>query len=506
MSGFGKKAFGVDDTPKEDIYEQSENTFKRDESDNKLFPQIQVKDITDIITEDCVGAWDFDGVVYRVCANMETLQVKVEHKEQDVSEILPNVTAFKGRGKKISETSWLGVKNLERELENKPAWKVDDFTVTQFQELKMDKEKAIEQAKIQILMKIKQVKQQYRIPSVLLLLGGGASFRENLDQAKMYKGGRQDSLRPLLLKDIRDWVLKDLNSEYCSPLEDGRVVEADDISCVYGVMGYKTYMEKGKFDYLELSPDKDALAQSGKLLINPDTHTGENNPLRGKFKYPQAMLIHTSNKDVGDVELEIKGGAKSTSKVFRGYSFKYLMYQAILGKDQADSYNCLGDIGISLGDVEAYKLLKPCKTAKETLQVCLDVAYEKTPYGVQYTSHKGEDLDVDTLTYLNNYFQTAMMLRSRTYDMDLFKLCKAFKVDTSKVVGNNKLTPPVKTFTGDEQHLKQIEDLIKDILENNVKGLKSKKKADQAPMIDEIKSKLESITFESHYEMIQKEK
>ncbi len=480
--------------------------FKRDGSDNKLFPQIQVKDISKIITEDCIGAWDFDGVVYRVCANMENLLVKIEHTTEYVTEILPNVTAFKGRGKSISENSWLGVKNMERELEGKDSWKVEDFTVTQFQEMKMEKDKAIEQAKIQIFMKIKQVKQQYGIPNVKLLLGGGSSFRESLDQAKKYKGGRDNTLRPLLLKEIREWVLSELDSEFSDPLEDGRVIECDDTSSMYGVLGYKHFRKTGKFNYLELSPDKDSLAQSGKLLINPDTHTGEHNPLRGKFKYPQAMLIHTSDKDIGDVELEIKGGAKSTSKVFRGYGFKYLAYQSILGKDQADSYNCLGDIGISLGDVEAYKILKPCKTAKEVLQVCLDVAAEKTPYGVQYTSHKGEGLDVDTLTYLNNYFKTAYMLRSTTDTTSLFDICKAFHVDTSKVVGNNTMTAPTKTFVGNEEHLHSIEELLTDIIKNDFKGLKAMKKADQGVVLDSIKAKLEGIDFEDHYEMRQEKK
>lgn len=504
MSNFSFKPSGFtqdDETPAKVV-----KPFKRDDSDNKLFKDIQVKDITDIITEDCVGAWDFDGVVYRTCSNMEKRLIKVEHLSEGVSEVLPNITTFKGRGKNISDTSWLGLQNIQREVEGKPLWSIEDFEVTPFQELKMDRDKAIEQAKIQIFMKIKQVKQQYRIPKVKILLGGGTNFRiTELNQAKLYKGSRQETLRPLLLKEMRQWVLDELDSEYAHPFPDGTKVECDDLSNIYGTLGYQNYRRHGKFNYIEISTDKDSL-QSGKLLANPDTYVGEHNPLQGKFKFPQAMLIEATDKSAGDVELVVKGGAKTTTKELKGFGFKFLMFQAILGKDQADFYNCLGDIGISLGDVEAYKLLKPCNTAKEVLQVCLDTAYEKTPYGVQYTSHKGEELDIDTLTYLNEYFRTAYMLRSKNDKMDLFKLCGAFKVDTSKVVGNNKLTPPVRTFCGNESHIEELESLIKDILENNVKGLKSKKKADAAIEIDAIKEKLESINFECHYKMVQKEK
>lgn len=490
----------------EGVPEKAEKPFERDESDNKLFKDIQVKDIRDIITDDCVGAWDFDGVVYRACSNMENRLIKVKHLTEDIEEVLPNITTFKGRGKKISDTSWLGLQNIQREVEGKTLWSAEDFEVIPFQELKMEREKAIEQVKIQIFMKIKQVKQQYRIPKVKILLGGGTNFRiTELNQAKLYKGSRQETLRPLLLKEIRQWVLDELDSEYAHPFPDGTKVECDDLSNIYGTLGYQNYRRRGKFNYIEISTDKDSL-QSGKLLVNPDTHVGEHNPLQGKFKFPQAMLIEATDRSAGDVELVVKGGAKTTTKELKGFGFKFLMFQSVLGKDQADNYNCFGDIGISLGDVEAYKILKPCETAKDTLQACLDIAYEKLPYGVQYTSHKGEELDVDTLTYLNEYFRTAYMLRSETDKMDLFKLCETMKVDTSKVVGNNKLTPPVRTFIGCESHIAELEALVKDILENNLKGLKSKKKADAAVVIDEIKEKLESVDFECHYEMVQKEK
>lgn len=487
---------------------KTDPNFVRDERDNKLFPQIQVRDITTLITDDCVAGWDFDGVVYRVASNMENRLIRITHKEDPtITEVLPNITTFKGRSKKVSESSWLGLQNIERELKELPLWGEEDFGVESFQELKMEREKALEQAKIQIFQKVKQVKQQYRIPKVKLLLGEGTCFRADLDQCRGYKSGREDTLRPLLLKELREWVLNELDSEFAVNNAKGQVIENDDFSNWYGVEGYQHYRRTGKFNKIEISPDKDA-TQTSKLLINADTHTGDNNPLRGKFKYPQAMLIEATDRCTGDVELVVKGGEKTTTKELKGYGFKFLMYQAILGKDQADSYSAFGDLkqSINFGDISAYKVLKPCKTAKETLQAALDVAYEKLPYGVQYTSHKGEDLDVDTLTYLNTYFLTAYMTRSTKDDMDLFRLCEIMKVDTSKVVDNNKLTPPVKTFVGDENNIKEVSDIIHSLLKEDFVGIKSLKKADIGARIDLIKEKLESINFDSHYVMKQFEK
>jgi len=107
------------------------------------------------------------------------------------------------------------------------------------------------------------------------------------------------------------------------------------------------------------------------------------------------------------------------------------------------------------------------------------------------------------MTVMNTYFLTAYMTRNDKDNTDFYKLCKAFKVDTSNIVGNNNYTAPVKTYVGCEGNVNEIEDLIQSILKEDMKGLKSMKKADQAIVIDRIKEKLESISFESHYEMKQ---
>lgn len=502
---FSKKAVKAPVERKEDTKEVK-GEFIRDESDNKLFPSIQVKNIQDIITEDCVGAWDFDGVIWKACANMENKLVKITNTDLGVEEVLPNVTTFKGRGKKVSDSSWLGLYNIDRELAGLEPLTPEDFTVEPFQELKMEKEKAIEQVKIQVFQKIKQVKQQYRIPNVKLVVGQGECFRATLDQVRKYKGQRDATARPLLLKELRQWVIDELDSELVEFNDKGQVIETDDKCNHYGVMGYHHYRKTGRFNWIEIGNDKDSL-QSAKLLINPDTHVGEHNPLRGKFKFPQAMLIEATDRCAGDVEMVVKGG-KTTTKELKGFGYKYLIFQAILGKDQADNYSAFGhypeDLGF--GDVSAYKVLKPCKTAQEVLQAALDVAANLLPYGAQYKSHKGEQVDVDTLTYLNNYFLTAYMTRSMKDDMDLFKLCKTFKVNTSKVEGNNKFSAPKRVYVGSETHVESLQELLSEIIDVDFKGIKSLKKTDIGERLDKIKSKLESVDFEPHYEMISEEK
>lgn len=483
-----------------DDYQGKSTSVERDNSDNKLFKEIQVKDIREIITDYCIGVYDFDTPIYKACANMEVKSIVAKHITEGWEEEFTNITTFKGRGKNISKESWLGMKNLELEVEGKPLYKIEDFEISKKAKLKMDKEKAIEQVKIQIYKKIKDVKTQFRIPKVKVVIGGGKCFRHDLDLVRPYKGTRSSDDRPILLSEIREWVKKELD---CEVARDG--FEADDRVEHYGIQGYQHYRKTGKFNYLVIASDKDS-KNLKKLLVDPDTYVGENNPLRGKYKFPQALLIEATDRDAGDIGII----QKQSSTDYKFYGFKGLLWQAFLSGDQADFYNCLSHLkqNLNFGDDSAYKLLKPCKTAKEALQKSIDKFAELLPYGVQYTSHKGEELDVDTMTYMNTYFRVAYMTQSYDDTMDFYKLCKGFKVDTSKIEGNNKLTPPVKTYVGNQDISESMQAILEELVNNTLKGYKSKKKDDLVKLLDETKEALSDTVkgFDSFYEMKQLKK
>ena len=475
----------------------SETEVVRDESDNKLFKDIQVKDVRTIITPDCVGAYDFDTPIYKACANMEIKTILVKHKTEGWEEEFANITTFKGRSRNIKKDSWLGMKNLELEVAGKPPYTLDDFEITKKVKLKLPKEKAIEQVKIQIYKKIKNVRFQFRIPKIKLIIGGGKCFRHDLDLARPYKGTRKSEDRPILLSEIREWVKDTLD---CEVAREG--FEADDVVEHYGAKGYAHYRKTGKFNYLVIASDKDS-KDLKKLLVDPDTYVGENNPLRGRYKFPQAMLIESTDRDIGDIGIV----HKQKSSDYKFYGFKGLLWQAFLNGDGADNYNALSHLNqnLNFGEDSAYKLLKPCKTAKESLQKTIDKFAELLPYGVQYTSHKGESLDVDTMTYMNTYFKVAYMTQSYEDTMDFYKMCKAFKVDTSKIVGNNKLTPPIRTYVGNQDVSESMQNVLEVLVNDTLKSYKSKNKGDLVQTLDDTKIALIEIldSFECFYEMKQ---
>lgn len=505
MNKFSKKVFNSTTNPERGEPEKKKE-FERDTSDNLLFPEIQVKDISKLITEDTLGKLDGDTMVYQACANVETKSILVKHKTEDIEEELKGIREFKGLTKAISETSWLGVENIKREAKGLPLWTVEDFKVTPQAKLNYPYDKAIEQAKIKIHTKLKEMRLQFKLPRIDICLGEGDNFRNKLPTCKPYKGNRAEVARPIILKEIREWVLNDLQGELAVPREDGEHVECDDLVEYYGALGYQHYRKQGTFNYVVVAADKDSLGNP-KLLCNPDKYTGEGNPKRGQFKQPQPMLIGATDKGCGAVELKVTGSKKE----IKGYGLKWIIYQAILGEDTADHYSAIKHLGrkFDYGQLSAYKDLLDVKTPKDVIQKAVDVMFELLPYGVQYTTHDGVDMDVSTLEYMNTYFAVAYMLRSPKDSMTFTKLCDAFKVDISRVKDNNKLSAPELTFNKEtaEESLDELKSICYDMLPD-LKGFKTSKKGDLVELIEGIKEKHEKVMkeFDNFYHMVQHNK
>lgn len=495
MTKFENKSF----TPSQSVAREEvkeAKPFQRDESDNKLFPEIQVKDPIKrcLITKDTIGVWDFDTPVYRIAQQMENKYLEVIcKKDKTIKADLKNKTEFKGRTKKVSDNSWLGLLNIERGVKGLEPLEVEDFELTEKQELKYEEDKAMEQAKILVYKKLKQVRQQFQLPRIILALGEGLNFRNCLPTVRPYKGNRKETIRPLLLKKLRQWCREELGAVMAEPRYDGQMVECDDFLEYKKAEGYKTYRKNGWISYVCISSDKDSTNSAG-AVINPDLHSGDDNPLKGKFKFPQMMLIEATDRCAGNLELVTTTGSSDV----KGYGFKFLMYQAALGLDGADFYDALGhlkDAGYDLnfGTQSAYKVLQPCKTAKETLQETINTFAKLLPYGVEYYDHKGDKHDVDTLTYMNTYFLVAYMTRSSNDKMDFFKLCKAFKVDTSKVENNNLLTAPYKVFNIDvsEELIGEVLAQTQHVIDNQMRAYKSLKKDEVVGRMDKSKEVLQ---------------
>ena len=476
--------------------------FVRDLSDNKLFKSIQVNDLSAITDDNTEWYLDGDGIVWKTCSSVETLFLAVKNKHTGEEFEIDNITKFKGATKSISENSWLGIENVKRVANGEEPYTVEDFEIEQKSRLNYTSEdKAFEQAQIMLRTKLKNLREQFQINNIKFCIGGGECFRHGLDTVEVYKGQRSE-LRPILLGRVRKWVIDELNG-----LEAPEGYENDDFVEWHAAEGFQAYKRSGIFTKGCIGEDKDMLSNA-KLLINFGVHTGEDNPNKGKFKYPKPWLIGDSSMSVGEVDLIVKG-VKNPKKECKATGLVWLVLQSFLLGDSADHYKPLQHLKhykTNYGDVKAYEDFVGLKTPKEVLQKVVDIYADFFPYGIQYVNHRGENLDVDTMTYMETYFKVAYMTRSSDDKTSFGKLCKAFKVDTSKIENNNLLSPPVKTYCGNEDHIKELSSLIKSLISEDMKGCKQLKSAEKNEVFDKIKSKLESVDFECHYEYVQHEK
>ena len=233
--------------------------------------------------------------------------------------------------------------------------------------------------------KLTKTRKKFETDNIEIYISGVDNFRDNIPLPNKYKGNRDGLIRPLLLDQCKDYLVKYHNAK----VVDG--VEADDWLAIRAYDGFST----GK-KIIACSQDKDNLGNSG-WYFNPEKENAEMMYIEGLGE----LYLDTSNK---------------TPKV-AGQGRKWLYYQWIAG-DSADHYeprDIAKQLGIKLapfGDKSALKLLQDLNTDKECIQAVHDLF--KSWYGtefVTYTVWDGSELTTDYVGIMQIYLDCARMLR-----------------------------------------------------------------------------------------------
>lgn len=200
-------------------------------------------------------------------------------------------------------------------------------------------------------------------------LGKGDSWRVERSTLLKYKGTRDDTLRPLLLGDVRDYIIKKYGAEVVEGLESDDWVTID------------AYRDKSK---VVVSSDKDS--RGTECLVY--------NPFSGD------PIIDCSG--YGHLYLNGKSEVK-------GYGRQWFYFQ--LAGDSADNYkaNCFSDL--DFGDKSMYKVLKDCKNDKESLQAVSEAFQLMYPEPKIITGWRGNEFEIDWKYVLNEMWSMAHMLR-----------------------------------------------------------------------------------------------
>jgi len=224
------------------------------------------------------------------------------------------------------------------------------------------------------------------------MMSGKTNFRNDLSLPTKYKSNRT-ALRTLLLKQLQTFAWKKYNAVVTQN------EEPDDMQVW---MGYEI-LKRGDIPVI-VTGDKDSKAYSGLSLFNPDK------PEEGVIIIP----------DLGSIWEDEKG------KV-RALGMKQYALQQLIG-DTIDGFKPTELCGVKFGEKSALKLLEPCKTEKEVLEVVVSKFREWYPNPFDYTAWDGKKIQSDWKHMLNLYHACCRMKETKDDPLIAYDFYKRYGV------------------------------------------------------------------------------
>ena len=306
---------------------------------------------------------DADYIRFAAASVGEKRTVVVTHKATKRQMVFNSRTEFYGHWAK-KNGGWLAERNKGRTSPFTP----DEFEYEDVQTVVDDISHVLHSCKLMFNNAAKAAGCDRKVG----YLGKGQSFRRELSTILEYKANRDGLLRPLLMPEVTEYMVKRLG---CQVVEN---IEADDI-CVIDAYG--------KSNHIVIAVDKDAYGQPVNVF-NP------NRPEEGVIDCNQYGKLWLDSKN------EV-----------RGYGRAFLYYQ-IASQDTSDNYAANSATTKKWGSKSAYKALVGATDDKEALLALKDVYLSLYPERFKFIGWRGEEMDIDWLYVLNENWHMARMLRT----------------------------------------------------------------------------------------------
>lgn len=320
--------------------------------------------------------FDADSIAYKAAAANEDRSINTQHIEKGVIENWPNRTAFRDFIKETPHTE-------------------DMYTITDVQEARHSS-----YGKNLIREMIKGHQTRLGIKAHEIYIGGINNFRDAIPlpmthvatcgkwagKSKLggaYKENREDSIRPVQLKELRKFMINELGAIVINDQE------VDDKGSIRAYEGFKA--DNGRV--IQVTEDKDALQCTGWLFN------------------PQKMIKPVLIQGFGELHKE-KKGVKGTGRL-------WLYFQALYG-DSVDNYHACdlwkiqqdkAGKSVTFGEVAAYNVLKDCTNDKQAVTALYNQFKTWYPENVVYMDHTGQMQNKDAVEIMQLYFDCAFMRR-----------------------------------------------------------------------------------------------
>lgn len=305
-----------------------------------------------------IALFDFDIIAYRAAAAAEKRSVKITYKSSGNSGEFKNRTEFK---------KFLKSKDIPYD-ENK-------FLIEDVQ-----RPEPVENACQIVKMQVYNIKRQIKADYTEGFVGtGDDNFRLQLDLPKLYKGNREDMLRPLLLDDAKKYVLNKF------PGEKVAGIESDDMLVIrsheFLAAGHKPVV---------ITLDKD---QWGCVGTSYYDWTKEDAKVIDVPAFGYVEHIKEKNKTVG-------------------LGLNFYCFQMLFG-DSADHYFPSDLHNQRYGEISAVNALRDCTTVGQLFEVVEKQYKEWFPSPITYKTQTGSVVTKDYKDILELYHQCVYMKRKR---------------------------------------------------------------------------------------------
>ena len=305
--------------------------------------------------KDAVLIFDADSIAYKAAAANETKSITTTHIESGAVEHWDNRTAFR---------TFL---------------KTTDHTEDMYRIVDVQDPRHISYAQSLVREMMKGYCLRSGISNYEIYISGDNNFRDFIPLPLKYKGKRDDTIRPVQLRELRQWMIRELGA---IPVHD---MEVDDMSSIRAYEGVKA-----KQKVVQCTIDKDALQCVG-WLFNPD-----------KDSAPRVI------DGFGELHRDGKG--------IKGTGRMWLYFQSLYG-DATDCYHGstlwkMQDSKRKFGEVTAFNLLKDAQNDKEAWEILYKQYLEWYPTPQTYTAeYDGKDYTKDAVDMLQMYVDCAHMRR-----------------------------------------------------------------------------------------------
>lgn len=224
-----------------------------------------------------------------------------------------------------------------------------------------------------VKMMVKGIAENVKADAIEVYMSGTDNFRDTLPLPQVYKGNREDTLRPVQLKEVRQYI----ENKFKGVVYHG---EADDIISIRQYQGLKSGQK-----VIAASIDKDTYGCDG-WMFNWD-------------KMDKPFLV----QGLGKLWVDEK------DKVW-GYGFKWKCLQWTVG-DSIDNLKPTFLCGKKFGEKSALKLLDPLDSYADCIKAVANKYKEWYPEPVKYVDQCGNDVEASWLDLMQTYFLGIHMKR-----------------------------------------------------------------------------------------------